>query len=86
VSSLKEISYPEFLQIVTNGRTNVNTAHQNVMPAFGLNPNVMCYIDDIFTYLRARTNDALPRGRPEKRADKPRAASEVESGCLALQR
>ena len=41
------------------------------MPAFGDNQNVMCYIDDIFVYLRARANDAVPRGRPAKHEDKP---------------
>lgn len=84
-TSLKRLSYPHFLEIVINGRTNVTTAQQNVMPAFGLNPNVMCYIDDIFVYLRARAHDALPRGRPEKRDDKPKSATEVEGSCMALQ-
>ena len=37
------------------------------MPAFGTNPNVMCYIDDLYVYLRARANDAIGRVRPEKR-------------------
>ena len=37
------------------------------MPAFGTNANVMCYIDDIFVYLRARANDAVGRVRPAKR-------------------
>jgi hypothetical protein len=36
------------------------------MPSFGTNPNLMCYLDDIFVYLRARANDAVPRGRPQK--------------------
>ena|ERR1700686_3559197 len=85
VISLKTLRYPDFIEIVINGRTNVNTAQQNVMPAFGLSPNVMCYIDDIFVYLRARANDTLPRGRPEKRDDKPKAASEVENTCLPPQ-
>jgi hypothetical protein len=53
-----------------------------VMPAFGTNPNVMCYVDDIFIYLRARANDAVPRGRPAKRAEKPKAAEEAETKCL----
>ena len=36
------------------------------MPAFGDNKNVMCYLDDIYVYLRARANNAIPRGRPAK--------------------
>jgi hypothetical protein len=53
-----------------------------VMPAFGTNPNVMCYIDDIYTYLRARGTDAVPRGRPAKRADKSDAYAEAEQACM----
>src|SRR6478736_1410316 len=49
--SLKKISYADFLAAVASGRKNVNTASDNVMPAFGTNPNVMCYLDDIFIYL-----------------------------------
>jgi hypothetical protein len=26
----------------------------------------MCYLDDIYVYLRGRANDAVPRGRPAK--------------------
>ena len=31
------------------------------MPALGDNPNVACYMDDIYVYLRARANDAIGR-------------------------
>jgi methanol metabolism-related c-type cytochrome len=80
--ALKSISYADFIGAVASGRKNVNTAAENVMPAFGTNPNVMCYVDDIFIYLRARANDAVPRGRPAKRAEKPKAAEEAETKCL----
>jgi hypothetical protein len=52
------------------------------MPAFGTNANVMCYLDDIFVYLRARADDAVGRGRPEKHAEKPAAASAAEDTCF----
>jgi hypothetical protein len=52
------------------------------MPSFGTNPNVMCYLDDIFVYLRARANDAISRGRPHKHEDKPEAATQAENSCL----
>jgi hypothetical protein len=42
----------------------------------------MCYADDIYVYLRARANDAVPRGRPQKRVDKPPAATKSEESCL----
>jgi methanol metabolism-related c-type cytochrome len=81
-NSLKTMNYPDFANVVVNGRKNVNTAQESVMPSFGTNPNVMCYLDDIFVYLRARTNDAVPRGRPQKHEDKPEAATQVENSCL----
>lgn len=82
VDSVKRLPYPEFLEIVTNGRTHVDQGQQSVMPAFGTNVNVMCYLDDIYIYLRARAQGDLPRGRPAKRADKPEAFAEAESACL----
>jgi methanol metabolism-related c-type cytochrome len=80
--SLKSISYGDFLGVVASGRKNVNTAQENVMPAFGTNPNVMCYLDDIFVYLRARANDAVPRGRPAKHEDKSKEIEAAETSCV----
>jgi len=82
--SLKRISYADFLGIVASGRKNVTTAQENVMPAFGDNRNVMCYIDDIYVYLRARANDAVGRVRPEKHADKPEAFAKAEDACMGV--
>lgn len=82
--SLKTMSYGDFLAIVAGGRKNVNTAQENVMPAFGTNDNVMCYLDDIFVYLRARANDAVGRGRPEKHEAKPAAAEAAENTCFRM--
>jgi len=80
--SLQSIDYSAFATAVVNGRKNVNTAQESVMPAFGTNRNVMCYLEDIFVYLRARANDAVPRGRPQKHEDKPEAATQAENSCL----
>jgi methanol metabolism-related c-type cytochrome len=80
--SLKTMSYADFANIAVNGRKNVTTAQENVMPAFGTDPNVMCYLDDIFVYVRARANEAVPRGRPPKHADKPKTAIESEQSCM----
>jgi len=80
--SLKAMGYSDYATVVVNGRKNVSTAQENVMPAFGTNLNVMCYLEDIFVYLRARANDAVPRGRPQKHEDKPAAAAQMEKGCL----
>ena len=80
--SLKTMSYADFLETVASGRKNVNTAQENVMPAFGNNPNVACYMDDIFVYLRARANDALGRVRPAKHEDKSAAYAAAEDSCM----
>jgi len=80
--SLKTMSYGEFLSIVAGGRKNVSTAQENVMPAFGDNPNVTCYLDDLFVYLRARANDAVARVRPAKHEDKSPAYTQAENSCM----
>jgi methanol metabolism-related c-type cytochrome len=82
--SLKSMSYSDFTSVVIGGRKNVSTASENVMPAFGTNPNVMCYLDDIYVYLRARANGAWGRVRPEKHEDKPQAAQQAENTCMGF--
>lgn len=81
--SLKIMSYDEFAEVVVNGRTNVTTSQENVMPSFGTNPNVMCFLDDIYAYLKARSDGAVPRGRPAKHAEKSEATRQYEVECLA---
>src|SRR5262249_31662140 len=34
---LKTMNYPDFANVVVNGRKNVNTAQESVMPSFGTN-------------------------------------------------
>ena len=80
--SLKTMSYADFLGVVASGRKNVTTSQENVMPAFGQNVNVACYMDDLYVYLRARANDAWGRQRPAKREDKPAAYTKAEDSCL----
>ena len=64
------------------GRQNVAGTTQSVMPSFGTNNNVVCYMDDLYVYLRARAEGALDRVRPSKREDKPKAAVDAEKACL----
>jgi methanol metabolism-related c-type cytochrome len=80
--SLKTMTYAQFLEVVASGRKNVSTAQENVMPAFGDNPNVACYMDDLYIYLRARANDAWGRTRPSKHEDKPEAYTQAENSCM----
>ena len=55
---------------------------ENVMPAFADNKNVMCYLNDIYVYLRARSQDAIPRGRPAKHATSRPSSTEAETKCM----
>jgi methanol metabolism-related c-type cytochrome len=80
--SLKTMSYDDFHRIVVNGKQSVNTAETLVMPAFGDNKNVMCYLDDIYVYLRARADGAQGSGRPASNAPKPKTAAANEAECM----
>lgn len=84
VDSLKRLNHEQFMDIVVNGKTEVNTASQRKMPAFGLDPNVMCYLDDIYAYLKARSDGVVGRGRPEKKEDKPAEWVEAEAACMGM--
>ncbi|SIO47302.1 c-type cytochrome, methanol metabolism-related [Rhodovulum sp. ES.010] len=77
------MDYYDFVYTVSNGIENVDASHQNVMPSFGTNKNVMCYIDDIYVYLEARGDGALPRGRPAQKEAKADAIREFEDACMA---
>ncbi|WP_424629840.1 c-type cytochrome, methanol metabolism-related [Bradyrhizobium sp. SYSU BS000235] len=81
-NSLKTMNYTDFLTVVASGRKNVTTSQENVMPALGDNPNVACFMDDIYVYLRARANEAVGRVRPAKHEDKPEAAKQAEDSCI----
>jgi methanol metabolism-related c-type cytochrome len=80
--SMKNIDYATFLSIVAEGRKNLSAGKENVMPAFGDNKNVYCYMDDLYIYLRARAVGAAPRGRPPKKMDKPQSAKDAEAACM----
>jgi methanol metabolism-related c-type cytochrome len=82
VQSMKVMAYADFQNIVVNGRKNVGGGKESVMPALGTNPNVMCYLDDIYVYLRARAHGVIGRVRPEKHAEKPPAFAEAERSCM----
>ena len=81
-ASALKLDYYDFVGIVASGKQEINSAQNQVMPAFAVNPNVMCYLDDIYTYLRARGVEAIPRGRPAKRVDKPEGYAALEKDCM----
>jgi methanol metabolism-related c-type cytochrome len=80
--SAVNLGYWEFVAIVAGGKQVIGADANQVMPAFGTNNNVMCYIDDIYVYMLARGTDAVARGRPAKRAEKPASATEFEDECM----
>ena len=83
-SVVNKIDYYEFQQIVASGKQNVGTGQANqVMPAFGTNRNVWCYVDDIYAYLLAHGTGAIPRGRPANRADKSDDFAKQEDSCMS---
>ena len=81
-NSLKTLDYGHFLATVAQGRVNVSAATDYVMPSFGKNKNVVCFLDDIYVYLRARSTGAVGRGRPAKHEPKPPAWAKAEDNCM----
>ena len=65
VDSLKTLSKEQFELTVVNGKQDVNTAQQRVMPALGTNEDVVNNLENIYAYLKARSDGALGRGHPE---------------------
>ncbi len=81
-NSLKTIGYAEFYEVVVSGKKDLGAGKELVMPAFADNKNVMCYLTDIYIYLRARSVNAIPRGRPAEHAPKPPAFDKNEDKCM----
>jgi len=82
--SLKTMPYGDFLGVVASGRVRDAAGTKFVMPAFGDNKNVMCFINDLYVYLKARSTGALPAGQlgGRNRDEKPEQAKEEEKACL----
>ena len=84
VDAVKSLSYTDLMSIVANGKKDVNTAEQLVMPSFGTNRNVMCYSDPIYIYLRARSDGAFGPERPDKHTPEPDAYAKAETACMGF--
>lgn len=88
--SLKTMSYEDFVAVVSAGRVANRGGTQYVMPALGGNPDVMCYLDDIYTYIKGRSayeqsgdaKNAIPPGRPIGREDISDEARQQKKDCL----
>jgi len=79
--SLKTMDYSTFIATVSGGRTVNRAGTTYVMPAFGSDRNIMCYIDDIYTYIKARSTDAMPPGRPNSREDVAPETQKAANDC-----
>ncbi len=64
--SLKHMTEEQFDDVVINGRKNVSTSSNNVMPSFSETADVVDYLGDIYGYLKARSDGVLGRGRPKR--------------------
>ena len=84
--SLKTMDYETFFGTVVGGRIADRGGTKYVMPAFGEDRNIMCYLDDIYTYIKARSlnmdgKGGLPAGRPNGREDISPEAKKNASDC-----
>ena len=80
-NSLKTMDYGTFVATVSGGRTVNRAGTTYVMPSFGSDRNIMCYIDDIYTYIKARSTDAMPPGRPSGREDVAPETQKAANDC-----
>jgi methanol metabolism-related c-type cytochrome len=80
--SLKKMDYQTFVTTVMSGRVRDEAGTKYVMPAFGDNKNVACFVDDLYAYIKSRSTEDVPFGRPEKREDKSQAAKDYEKACF----
>lgn len=63
--SLQDLDHATFVNVVGNGRDS----DQGLMPSFGQVDEVMDHLDDIYAYLKARSDGVLGPGEPEQHDD-----------------
>jgi hypothetical protein len=63
MTSLQDLSYNQFVDVVVRGRTGMNNM---VMPSFADNMNVLPYLPDIYAYLKARSDGVIGAARPSR--------------------
>lgn len=80
--SLKTMDYETFFGTVVGGRIADRAGTKYVMPAFGEDKNIMCYLDDIYSYIKARSTGAMPPGRPSGREDISEQARKAGTECF----
>lgn len=65
VDRLKTFGYDHFSEVVINGKQENTGTGQQVMPSFGMNPDVAENLDHIYAYVKGRSDGAIKPGRPE---------------------
>jgi hypothetical protein len=65
IERLKVIDKPRFMDVVANGFTG----QVGVMPPWKDNPNVNKRFEELYAYVKARSDGALPAGRPERKPE-----------------
>jgi mono/diheme cytochrome c family protein len=60
INSLKTLSKEEFVKTVTNGRL------EKGMQSFGNSPQVMANMDQLYAYLKGRSDGAITRAKVEE--------------------
>jgi methanol metabolism-related c-type cytochrome len=66
VDTLKAMSKDDFVAVIIQGRESNVGGVQRVMPSFGTDENVALYLDDLYAYVKARSDGAIGRGRPDR--------------------
>ena len=86
--SLQTMDYGTFVATVSSGKRENKGGTEFVMPAFGTDKNIMCYLDDIYTYIKARSYNfgsqgklGMPPGRPNGREDISDEAKKAADDC-----
>lgn len=82
--SLKTMTYEKFQETVINGQRNIFRPQNSVMPAFGVNKNVYCFLDDLYLYLRARSEGKLDftLSRDMKKEKRPQESRDYQDECF----
>ncbi len=63
--SLTRLDKQQVEETIINGKKEVSASSDLVMPSFGLNQDVVANLDNIYGYLKARSDGKLGRGHPE---------------------
>ncbi len=63
MKSLQDLTYQQFVDVIIKGREG---ADERIMPSFAANMNVLPYINDLYAYLKARSDGVLGPNRPDK--------------------